>query len=232
MFWVVLSESVAGRSSAQALEDERGDDTAGEGGTDEDLGMLLDRQVGQRARQGPPPAAVPAGCSKLASPAPTTGVGCGPAVVGLWRSSVTPADLPRRRGAKSSLRARVVATDASAPIAGEQPRPHEALDDVVLHRPDPISRSRRGSVEAAADRLHDERLGLLELRVAARQHLEDPAGQHLLDRAVEGQRREPRRDRVLELAVGLGPRDDPRDQLVGLADLLPGGSARTSSPPA
>ena len=42
----------AGRSSAQPLEDEGGDDTAGEGGADEDLGMLLDRQVGQRARQG------------------------------------------------------------------------------------------------------------------------------------------------------------------------------------
>src|SRR4029453_17993827 len=70
--------------------------------------------------------------------------------------------------------------------AGEQPRPDEALDHVVLHRPAPISRGRGRSVETAADRLDDERLGLLELGVAARQRLEDPPREHLLDRAVEG----------------------------------------------
>src|SRR5262249_21707726 len=48
-----------------------------------------------------PEAAGPGGWSVVASAAPTTGVGSGPAVVGLWRSSLTQADLPRRLGAKS-----------------------------------------------------------------------------------------------------------------------------------
>src|SRR6476661_2919931 len=67
---------------------------------------------------------------------------------------------------------------------------------------------RGGCVEPAADRLDHERLGLLVLVVAPGQEVEDPAGQHLLDRPVEGQRGELRGDVVLELAVGLAALDD------------------------
>ena len=50
-------------------------------------------------------------------------------------------------------------------------------------------------VEAAADRLDDERLGLARTRPSPRgSSLEDPAREDLLDRAVEGHRREARRD--------------------------------------
>ena len=62
-----------------------------------------------------------------------------------------------------------------------------------VHRagPYPSTRSRVARVEPAADRLDDERLGLVELgRRRAGSDVEDPAGQHLLDRAVERQRGE------------------------------------------
>ena len=55
----------------------------------------------------------------------------------------------------------------------------------------------RGAVgmrfEAVADRLDDEVLRPLEVVVAVREQPEDPARQHLLDRAVEGHRGELRR---------------------------------------
>src|SRR5215212_9533105 len=67
---------------------------------------------------------------------------------------------------------------------------HEPLDDLVVHHRQPTSDGRSSAVEARADRFDHEILGLLVLVVALWQQLEDPAGEHLLDRAVEGHRSE------------------------------------------
>src|SRR3954447_5455804 len=101
----------------------------------------------------------------------------------------------------------------------EEPRPDQPLDDFVLHLRQPTSDRRSGAVEPCADRLDHEILGLLVLGVALWQQVEDPAREHLLDRAVERHRCELRRDRVLERALLLRLGHDLGDQLVGLADL-------------
>ena len=53
-------------------------------------------------------------------------------------------------------------------------------------------------LEAPADRLDDQPLGALEVLLALGQQPEDPAGEQLLDRAVEGHRGEARFDLGLE----------------------------------
>src|SRR3954454_3841553 len=75
------------------------------------------------------------------------------------------------------------------------------------------------AVQAAADRLHDEPLGVVEIRLLLGKGVEDPAREHLLDRPVERHRGELRRHVVAELARYLGLVDDRGDQAVGLADL-------------
>src|SRR6476659_5897369 len=60
------------------------------------------------------------------------------------------------------------------------------------------------AVQAGADRLHDEPLGLVEVALGLRQRVEDPAREHLLDRPVERHRGELRRDVGAELARRLG----------------------------
>src|SRR3954453_759364 len=77
--------------------------------------------------------------------------------------------------------------------ACQERRVHEALDDLVVHLRQPTSDRRRSAVEPGADRFHDETLGLLVFRIALREQFEDPAGEHLLDGPIEGQRRELRR---------------------------------------
>src|SRR4051812_42730713 len=52
--------------------------------------------------------------------------------------------------------------------------------------------ARSSAIEAAADRVNDQRLRALELVFADRLGLEDPAGQNLFDQPVERQRRERR----------------------------------------
>src|SRR5688500_28220 len=69
--------------------------------------------------------------------------------------------------------------------------------------------------QPSADGLHDKRLGLLVLGLALGEEVEDPARQDLLDRAVEGQRGELRRDVRAELAVGLAALDDRADARIG-----------------
>src|SRR5688500_14793947 len=81
------------------------------------------------------------------------------------------------------------------------------------------SRSDAGArLEPAADRVDDPALGLLVALRRLFEDTEDPAREHLLDRAVERHRRELRGDVVAEGAVALRQRDDPADQRVGLAD--------------
>src|SRR4051794_10427023 len=74
-------------------------------------------------------------------------------------------------------------------------------------------------LEPAADRLHDELLGPLELLLARGQDSEDPAGQKLLDGPVEAHRGELGGDVRLERAVVARLVHDLGDQVVGLADL-------------
>src|SRR4029077_8882642 len=67
-------------------------------------------------------------------------------------------------------------------------------------------------VQSAADGLHHQPLGLLVVLLPTRQQSEDPAGQNLLDRAVERDRRELGCDLRLELVVGLRLGHDLGDQ--------------------
>src|SRR3954467_4815950 len=78
------------------------------------------------------------------------------------------------------------------------------------------------AVQARADRLDDEPLGLVEVALGLRQRGADPPGPPLLDRAVERHGGELRRDVGAELARGLGLLDHRADQVVGLGDLLDG----------
>src|SRR4051794_22929438 len=123
----------------------------------------------------------------------------GPALVGAWTSSaaISPVDLPRTPGAKSWRR------------SGSSPRTR-ARRDRRAWRTTGGAWSSRSSVaesyhaarrdrEAVADRGDDELLRLLGGVPSQGQQIEDPAGQHLLDRAVEGQRGELGRDVVVEL---------------------------------
>src|SRR3954447_7989235 len=68
--------------------------------------------------------------------------------------------------------------------AGEEPGPHQALDELVLHRGVSLVRRRGARVQPAADRLDHEALRLVVLVLALRQQVEDPGGEHLLHRAV------------------------------------------------
>src|SRR2546423_775436 len=77
----------------------------------------------------------------------------------------------------------------------------------------------RPRLEAVADRLDHEMLGALEVVFRPGDRLEDPAGEELLDRAVEDHRREVGVDVVTELAGTLRVGDDLRDQVVGPPDL-------------
>src|SRR3954466_2994165 len=74
-----------------------------------------------------------------------------------------------------------------------------------------------GRLEARADRLDDERLGLLLLVGPAGEDVGDTTGQHLFDGAVERHGRELRGDRRAELAALLRALGDLRDEVVGLA---------------
>ena len=64
-------------------------------------------------------------------------------------------------------------------------------------------RRARLTLDPAADHLDDQSLGALELGVADRDALEDPAGQDLFDRAIEGLGSELGRDLGAEAAVRL-----------------------------
>src|SRR3954449_7415139 len=64
------------------------------------------------------------------------------------------------------------------PDSGRRPRPRSGVGLGVL------------AVQAAADRLHDATLGGVEIRLLLGEGVEDPAGEHLLDRPVEGHRGE------------------------------------------
>src|SRR4051812_3214473 len=92
--------------------------------------------------------------------------------------------------------ARVVAIEASAPRPASRPDQMRRLAMSFVGIRCILSDGAGGTaigssgVEPAADRLDDERLRLVELAVALRQRVEDPAGQDLLDRAVERERRE------------------------------------------
>src|SRR5262249_8688268 len=65
--------------------------------------------------------------------------------------------------------------------------------------------------ETAADDLDDRLLGPRDLRVAVVERPEHPAGQDLLERAVEDEARQPRVDIVTKLARFLSTNDDPLD---------------------
>src|SRR3954454_10447175 len=75
-------------------------------------------------------------------------------------------------------------------------------------------------LETAAYRFNYQRLGPLKLLVGRGQVAEDPAGEELLDRAVEAHRGEVGRDVGLERAVLAGAVDDRGDHRVRLADLV------------
>src|SRR3954454_16506394 len=77
-------------------------------------------------------------------------------------------------------------------------------------------------LEAAADRLHDELLGPLELLLRRGQDPEDPAGQKLLDRPVEAHRGELRRDVRLERAVAARLVHDLGAKVAGPSELTAG----------
>ena len=74
--------------------------------------------------------------------------------------------------------------------------------------------------QPVADDLDDHARRPLELGVGDRLGVEDPAGEHLLDRPVEGLGGELGGDPRAELAAVLGGGDDRRDPSVGVADLL------------
>src|SRR5436190_10330150 len=75
-------------------------------------------------------------------------------------------------------------------------------------------------IKSPADRLDDRRLRLLVLDLPIGQHPEDPAGEDLLDRPVERERREARRDLALEGARFLRFAHDVADERVRLGDLV------------
>src|SRR5687767_8635754 len=74
-------------------------------------------------------------------------------------------------------------------------------------------------LEAGADRLDDHLAGAVEVVLAGRDQLEDPAREQLLDRPVEPHRDDLRVEVGAELARLLRVADDLRDPLVGAADL-------------
>src|SRR5690349_1955489 len=117
---------------------------------------------------------------------------------------------------------------ASAPKPDRRPAQARRLTRSLSIRPLLLSDRARGMrLEAAADRLDDEGLRVLELGRTGRQDLEDPAREDLLDRPVEGHRGELRGDVGAERAVALAGLDDLGDARVGLADL--GEMARTEA---
>src|SRR3954453_2488738 len=108
---------------------------------------------------------------------------------------------------------RWTAIEASGPRPARSPDQSRRSEGWWLVKRGVLSRA---AVESLADGLHDERLRLVEL---LGDDAEDPAGQDLLDRPVERQRGELRRDVVTELPGPLRTGHDLGDQLVGLADL-------------
>src|SRR6187399_114018 len=85
---------------------------------------------------------------------------------------------------------------------GEHAAPDESFGDLVIH----WARPYLSGLETVADRRHQQGLCLVEVAVGGRDHLEDPAGEELLDRPVEGHRGEVGVDVAAEdprrLAVG------------------------------
>src|SRR5205085_5797721 len=75
------------------------------------------------------------------------------------------------------------------------------------------------TLEPVADHLDDQRLRSLQLIVGDRDAVEDPAGQHLLDGAVEGERRELGRDLGAEDSLVLRLSHDRGALGVGVANL-------------
>src|SRR4051812_21787365 len=107
----------------------------------------------------------------------------------------------------------VVITEASAPMPATRPAHIKRLTSslsVIVGR---SLRTDPGGlrVEPVTDRLDDEALGALVALVVGIQEAEDPPGQHLLDRAVEGHGGELGGDVAAECALGLRAGDDLRD---------------------
>src|SRR3954452_10408301 len=105
--------------------------------------------------------------------------------------------------------ARVVAIEASAPRPASRPDQMRRLAMSFVGIACILSDGAGGTalgargVQSAADRLDDDRLRLVDLRVALRKRVEDPAGEDLLDPVVERQRVKRGRDGTAEGAVGL-----------------------------
>src|SRR3954453_18314863 len=185
---------------AKALEDHREYEPAGERDADLDLGPLERRHLGG-----------------------TTGAR------GRFerRRLVGRRDVAAHSGGSSSKRriqiieaVRCTAIDASAPSPARSPDQSSRLERSLLMKREVLSRA---AVETFADGLHDKRPGLVEL---LGHDAEDPARQHLLHGAVEGECGELRRDVVAERAVGLRAAHDAGDELVGLPGLGQAGTAQ------
>src|SRR3954465_4812061 len=133
--------------------------------------------------------------------------------LGLWRRSV------HSGGSSSNTRCQIIAAvrctamDASAPSPASRPDQSSRFERSSLIERGVLSRA---GVETFADGLHDEGPRLIEL---LGHEAEDPPGEHLLDRAVEAQRGELRRDVGAELPARLALGHDRGDERVGLADL-------------
>src|SRR3954452_24819334 len=198
-------------------QDERGHEPAGEGGADEDLRavgrdaegqlvrlVLRNRRVRRRGRDdGHGRRRLRRGARRRRAVA----------VVGHSGGSSPKA---RRQMTAASF---VVATEASAPMPASSPAQISRLTTSLSMGRDPRSRTSGCAVQPAADGFDDVHLRLLVLVVATRQDVEDPPGQHLLDRAVERHRGELGRHRRAERPLGLRALDDRADELVRLADL-------------
>src|SRR5829696_4398466 len=114
----------------------------------------------------------------------------------------------------------LVAIVAREPRAASNPDHMRRLTiSLSVMSPESSRRFRRVRLETVADRADDEVLGALIVAVRLLQQPEDPAGQDLLDRAVERHRGELGPHAVAERAVRLRLAHDLRDQPVRLADL-------------
>src|SRR5688500_10474448 len=115
----------------------------------------------------------------------------------------------------------VVAIEASAPTPASRADQARRLTMSLSMAPESMRRPRREAswLQAPADGLRDVVLGQLRGVVALVEEAEDPAGEDLLDRSVEGHRRELGGHRVAELARALRFLHDPLDLPVGLGDL-------------
>src|SRR3954447_5727636 len=187
---------------AKALEDHREQQAAGERGADLDLGALERRHlVGHRRRLEARRLVGRAGVGRRVDVAAHSG------------------------GSSSKTRCQIIVAVRCTAIEASAPRPASSPDQISrLVRSLSMKRGvlSRRAVESLADGLHDVGLRLLEL---LGDETEDPAREHLLDGAVEGERGELGSHVGPELPARLGAGDDVRDQLVGLADLGEMGAA-------